>query len=85
MKYAVMVTQKALKSLQKIDSVYTKKIWEKIRSLENNPRPHDCLKMEGHDNAYRTKVGRYRIIYQIIDSKLYISIINVDHRKDVYR
>jgi mRNA interferase RelE/StbE len=85
MKYTVKVTQKALKALQKIDQIYAKKIWERIRSLETNPRPNGCLKLEGHENSYRTKVGRYRIIYQIIDSQLYISVINVDHRKDVYR
>jgi mRNA interferase RelE/StbE len=85
MKYTVEVTSKARKSLTKIDPVFAKKIRDRLRFLEENPRPHDCLKLEGSENAYRTRVGRYRIIYEIFDSKIYIVVVNIDHRKDVYR
>jgi mRNA interferase RelE/StbE len=85
MKYSVEVTAKARKSLQKIDPIFAKKIRDRLRSLENNPRPADCIKLEGTEDVYRTRVGRYRIIYKIFDSKVYIVIVNIDHRKDIYR
>ena len=85
MKYIVEVTPKALKSLEKIDPAFTKKIRDRIRSLADNPRPHDCLKLTGYEGAFRTRVGRYRIVYRIFDSKILVSVINVDHRKDIYR
>ena len=85
MKYIVEVSPKARKSLEKIDPIFAKKIRDKLRSLEENPRPHDCLKLEGSDNAYRTRVGRYRIVYEIYEKKVFVVVVNIDHRKDVYR
>ena len=85
MKYTVEVTLKARKSLQKIDPVFSKKIRDRLRSLEEHPRLRDCLKLEGSDNAYRTRVGRYRIVYEIHEKKVFIVVVNIDHRKDVYR
>ncbi len=85
MQYTVGVTLKARKSLEKIDPLFAKKIRDRLRSLGDNPRPHDCLKMEGSDNAYRTRVGRYRILYEIYEKKVLVVVANIDHRKDVYR
>ena len=84
MQYTVEITPKAKKSLEKIDPIFAKKIRDRLRSLVNNPRPNDCIKLSGHENSYRTRVGRYRIIYEIFDSKVYIIVVNIDHRKDVY-
>lgn len=85
MKYTVKVTPKARKSLEKIDPIFAKKIRDRLRSLQDNPRPNDCLKLEGHEDSYRTRVGRYRIIYKIFDDKVYIIVVSIDHRKDIYR
>lgn len=85
MQYTVEITPKARKSLQKIDPIFAKNIRDRLRSLQDNPRPSDCLKLQGFDNAYRTRVGRYRIIYKIYEEKLIVAVVNIDHRKDVYR
>lgn len=45
--YKVEVTSKARKYLEKIDPIFAKKIRDKLRSLEDNPIPLDCLKLEG--------------------------------------
>lgn len=34
-------------------------------------------------NKYR--VGTYRIIYQIVRSKLVVTVIDIGHRKEIYR
>lgn len=85
MKYTVEVTAKARKSLEKIDPIFAKKIRDRLRSLGDNPRPNDCKKLEGSENAYRTRVGRYRIVYEVYEKKVYVVVVNIDHRKDVYR
>jgi mRNA interferase RelE/StbE len=51
------------------------------------------LKIQDHINvkklsgreAWRIRVGKYRIIYEIDDGKLTILVILVGHRKEVYR
>lgn len=58
------------------------------RDLENSnktPRPKDCLKLEGTDNEYRIRVSSYRVIYEIHDDKLIVTVIAAKHRKDIYK
>jgi mRNA interferase RelE/StbE len=70
-----------LKKLPKKDAA---NILETIESLTVDPRPRWVEKLQGR-SGYRTRVGNYRIIYSVDDGKLIIFIIDVDHRKDVYK
>ena len=56
-----------------------------IDGLARQPRPAGCTKLIGADDAYRIRVGDYRIVYQIMDRVLIVWIIRIAHRKDVYR
>ena len=85
MKYTVKIRPSALKSIEKIEKRLAEKIIERIDLLAENPRHHGSLKLSGEENAYRTRVGKYRIIYEIYDTEVLVSMIAVDHRKDVYR
>ena len=84
MKYQIFVNPKIEKSLSKIELRTAKKIRDKIRSLADNPRQMGAIKLKGEDNAYRVRVGDYRIIYEIYDSKILVLVMHIDHRKDVY-
>ena len=52
-------------------------------ALEDNPRPYSYKKLKGRD-AYRIRVGNYRIIYEIEDRILKIIVIDVGDRKEIY-
>ncbi|MDR0307189.1 MAG: type II toxin-antitoxin system RelE/ParE family toxin [Chitinispirillales bacterium] len=58
---------------------------EKIEALKYAPRPYGCTKLTNINKTYRIRVGDYRIVYEIYDDVLLIMIVDVDHRKDVYR
>lgn len=85
MKYKISILPSALKSLKNIDQKFAKKIRERIWALADNPRHNGSLKLSGEINSYRTRVGKYRIIYEIYDEQVLIMVINIDHRKDVYK
>lgn len=86
MKYHVEVIASAKKSLKNIESQYVKKILHRIDMLEIDPRHHQgSIKISGKENTYRTRAGKYRIVYEIYDQKVLVLVVNVDHRKDVYR
>jgi len=53
--------------------------------LVDDPRPHGVEKMSGERNAYRIRVGDYRIIYEIHDAVLIVVVVRVGHRRAVYR
>ena len=85
MKYTVIIRASAQKAIGKIEKKFAQKIIERIDLLEIDPRHAGSIKLSGEENAYRTRVGKYRIIYEIYDSEVLVLVINVDHRKDVYR
>jgi mRNA interferase RelE/StbE len=85
MKYSVEIKESALKALEKIDGAFRKKIRDQIRTLADEPRPYGSLKLSGKEIVYRIRVGQYRVIYEIHDSKVLVYVVNIDHRKDVYK
>ncbi|WOC53202.1 toxin-antitoxin system, toxin component, RelE family (plasmid) [Bergeyella porcorum] len=35
--------------------------------------------------AYRIRIGDYRVIYEITESQITIDVIKINHRKEVYK
>lgn len=87
MKYRVEIRPRALKFLKTIPELDRIRIESKIKDLANNPRSDQVRKMEGKHNPdqYRARQGDYRIVFSIFDEKLIVEIIDIDHRKDIYR
>ena len=83
-RYTVVVTEKIRKIILKLPSPVAVKIENSLLDLEEDPRPPGCKKLKGR-KAYRIRVGDYRIIYEIEDNILRIVVIDLGHRKDVYR
>lgn len=68
---------------------FPKKIREIIQKTIEKKLTHDPVSF-GKPLKYSLKglrsmrVGDYRIIYKIIESKVVVFIIDIDHRKDIY-
>jgi len=82
--YNIQISRSAQKQLAKISNPFFEAIHEKILALKSNPRPPGCKKLKGKD-SWRIRVADYRIIYEIKDDILIIIVIDIDHRKQVYR
>ena len=78
----VILTPGAKKNLNKLHKVPQILIIERLKKLGINPKTSGVEKLVGYKNAYRLRVGNYRVVYRIIAPKLYIVLIG--HRKDVY-
>ena len=84
-KYRILIKPSAVKDIEAISlKKDRRRIVERIRKLEENPRPPGCEKLSGQDK-YRLRQGRYRIVYSIEDQDLVVYVVKVGHRKDVYR
>lgn len=84
MAYEITILRSAQKQLAKIDRKQQTAIISSIQKLPKNPRPAGCKKLSGRP-AWRIRVGTYRIIYEIKDTELVILIVDVGHRRDIYR
>ena len=85
MSYRVEIKPAAEKALARIPNPYRRRISTAIGWLAQTPRPFGCIKIVGADDAYRIRVGDYRIVYQVVARVLFIYIVRVAHRKEVYR
>lgn len=81
--YHVTISKSAQKRLDKVSDSIANRLIAAIYILAEDPRPPGCKKLKGRD-AYRIRVGDYRIIYQIFDNTLIVSVIDVGDRKDIY-
>ena len=82
--YQIEFTKSASKQLKKLPKEQQIRIQAKIDELADNPRPDGVVKLTNSENS-RIRVGSYRIVYDILDDILLISVVKVSHRKDVYR
>jgi len=72
------------KDLRNIPNKDVKRILERIDLLLENPRADGCIKLSGQEK-YRARQGVYRIVYEIKDSELIITVVKVAHRGTVYK
>ena len=85
MAYTVIIKKSAQKQIATIPEPWFSSIEKAIIKLETNPRPQGCKKLINFKDAYRIRVGTYRIVYEIHDKILTVFIFDVDHRKQVYK
>jgi mRNA interferase RelE/StbE len=83
--YHLQITRKAQKSLAEIPRDYQLTIREAIAALAENPLPQGCKKLIGRPAAWRLRVGVYRVIYEINQGQLSVLVVDLGHRRDIYR
>jgi mRNA interferase RelE/StbE len=82
--YLVIYTKKFHKKFTKVDVRYRENISNRIDKLSENPHPANSKKLTNVENAYRLRVGDYRVIYKIYNDKLVVLAVDIDHRSRIY-
>ena len=84
MKFQIILPKSVQKELDRLPDDIARRILARLAGLETNPRPADVKKLKGRD-AWRIRVGDYRVIYEIHDRVLQIIVITAGHRREIYR
>jgi mRNA interferase RelE/StbE len=84
MTYRVEISRRAAKAVTSLDKPLRRKILAAIDALSGDPRPVGCRKLAGQQ-AWRIRVGDYRIIYEIHDQVLLVIVIDIGHRREICR
>jgi mRNA interferase RelE/StbE len=82
--YTVFIRKSAQKSIARLASSLQDRIFHAIRELARYPRPLGVKKLAGRE-AWRVRIGDYRVIYEICDDRRMIIVVVVGHRREVYR
>lgn len=82
--YNVLIKRSAAKELESVPPKDRYRLVRRIEGLGSNPRPPGVQKLSGKEK-YRIRQGDYRILYEIVDQDLIVTVVRIGHRRDVYR
>lgn len=84
MTYQVHILRRAQRQMARLLRPEYEKIRDLLLTLGSDPRPNGCRKLTGRE-GWRLRVGPYRVIYEIDDAVRVITVLDVGHRRDIYR
>ena len=84
MTYCVSIKQSAAKSLAGITCADRLRIIEAIDGLSSNPLAGRALKGE-FEGLRRLRVGNYRVVCEVVAARVYVLVVRVGHRREIYR
>jgi len=84
--YKIEVSPAAGRDLDKLKGRINRRDIKRLREasdgLAQEPRPEGVRKIKGLENAYRIRVGSFRVVYDIYDSFVLILILQVSRRNE---
>ena len=86
--YELKYEARAVKQIMKLDPATRKliKSWIEKKLLNtDNPRQHGKGLTGSLSQYWRYRVGDYRILAEINDAEIIIIIVEIGHRRDIYR
>ena len=83
-KFEVVFKQSVTKDLRQIPKKDVTRILNRIKKLSIEPHPAGVEMLSGQDR-YRVRQGAYRILYEIVNNELVVVVIEIGHRRDVYK
>lgn len=82
--YRLAFRESVAKDLRALPKRDVTRILGRIEGLTDDPRPVGCEKLAGQER-YRLRQGNYRILYELRDDVLLVTVVKVGHRRDIYR
>ena len=83
-KYRLVFRKSVSKDLRPIPNQDVTRILRRIETLQEDPRPVGSEKLSGQER-YRIRQGVYRIIYEVTDELLVVTVVKVGHRRHIYK
>jgi mRNA interferase RelE/StbE len=86
--FNIKIKRKALRRLAKLDEKRKRRIRRIVLILKNDPIPFrrvDVCKLKGYDNTYRIRVGKLRLVYEVLWAERTIIIYYLGSRKRAYK
>ncbi|MGH3942246.1 MAG: type II toxin-antitoxin system RelE family toxin [Pseudonocardiaceae bacterium] len=85
MRYRIEIEADALKTLSKLDKPARRRLEAAIDRLAEDPRPAGVVAMRSMPGHLRLRVGDYRIVYAVHDHRLLVLVVELGHRREIYR
>ena len=83
MDWEVVWSEKSVKQLEKMNKRHAQKIYDAVMDITRDP--FGAVTRLRNSKFYRLRVGNYRVIMDIQQSKLIIFVVEADHRGQIYK
>lgn len=81
--YSIIYSELAVKQLKKLDKEMQQRVLSSLERCRIRPQAH-VKRLVGCE-YFRLRVGDYRIIMDIQEDKLIIFVVELGHRKSIYK
>jgi mRNA interferase RelE/StbE len=85
MRWTVHLAESARADLRELPDRIRLQVFKKIATLEEDPFPHGCKKLNTPSELYRLRSGDYRIVYAVLRQSRIVDVIRARNRKHAYR
>jgi len=82
--YTIEWLPAAARQLRKLDKPIQKRLVLAVARLGAEPRPPGIKALTGRPGTLRLRVGDWRVVYEIHDSRLVVHVVAVAHRREIY-
>jgi mRNA-degrading endonuclease RelE of RelBE toxin-antitoxin system len=83
--WRIEVERAAQKALDALPGQDRKALIARLGRLSRGEQPVDLRKLQGRDDLYRVRSGRWRAVVSFNPTHHVITLLDVDDRKDIYR
>ncbi len=83
--YDVLQVRAVERDLRKLSRTNFDRVVDALKKLARSPRPRGSKKLADRPDAWRIRVGRYRVLYLIDDQAREVRVLRVRHRREAYR
>lgn len=84
--YRLVIKSSAAKELEAVGQKADRaRLVASIQALALQPKPTGAEKLSGQQDLYRIRSGNYRVVYEIDNGEIVVTVIKVGHRKEIYR
>lgn len=83
--FEVYLLKEAERELDELPKKIQNKIRERIKTLADFPNVRNCIKIMGHENTFRLRVGKYRALFKVYGNKRVIVVTEIGHRGRFYK
>jgi mRNA interferase RelE/StbE len=83
--YKLSLKPSAEKDLRKLPKTIVHRVLQILDEFPGNPFPHQHSKLSGTERLYRLRLGDYRLVYEVDEETLEITVHTIRQRQDAYR
>jgi mRNA interferase RelE/StbE len=83
-RYELFLSKDFQKQFERLDEPTRKRVVLELQKILENPRKQGVIQLTGQTH-FRTRVGDYRILFDVNEENRSVLVVEVAHRSEIYK